>query len=161
MPRPWNSLLTVLSEITRKNSELLVYCTHCGNRHTHIKWGSYNRYLFNDELINIQRYRCDNDLCPKKTFSILPHAFLPIVRASLCMLMYILKMYEQGNCIAGIARHTGSSWPRIQRWIAKAISIRNWLEKEYANASPCLASDSLWTSFTRNFSWAFYPSRWR
>lgn len=161
MPRPWNSLLKVLSEITRKNSDLLVCCTHCGNRHTYIKWGFYIRYLFNDERINIQRYRCNNDLCPKKTFSILPHAFLPIFRASLCMLMYVLKMYEQGSSIAHIARQTDSNWPRIQRWIAKAILIRNWLEQEYPNAPQCMNPNSQWTSFTRNFSWAFYPNRWR
>ncbi len=157
----WNSLITILSEITRKNCESFVCCTHCGNRHTYIKWGFYRRYLFNDEEINIQRYRCDNDLCPQKTFSILPHAFLPIVRVSLCMLMYILKMYEQGNTIADITRQTGSTWPRIQRWIAKAVSIRPWLRQVYGNVSPCLSSDRRWSSFTRDFSWAFYPERFR
>ena len=102
MHRPWSSLISFLSEITRKNCDSIVCCTHCGNRHTYVKWGFYSRYLFDDELINIQRFRCDNDLCPRKTFSILPHALLPIMRASLCMLMYILKKYEQGNSIAGI-----------------------------------------------------------
>lgn len=159
MPRTWDSLITVLSEITRKNCVALVCCPHCGNRHTYIKWGFYSRYLFNDELINIQRFRCDNDLCPCKTFSILPHAFLPIIRASLYMLMYILKMYEQGETIAKIARHTGSNWPRIQRWITKAIYIRRWLAQEYGNAFPFLSQGKLWTSFTRDFSWAFYPNR--
>jgi len=161
MTRPWNSILTVLSEITRKNSDHLVFCAHCGNRHTFVKWGFYNRYLFNDELINIQRYRCDNDLCPCKTFSILPHAFLPIIRASLCMLIHILKMYEQGKSIADLARHTGSNWPRMQRWIAKAISIREWLQREYGNAFPCLSQNQRWSTFTRDFSWVFYPGRVR
>ena len=112
MPRTWNSLITFLSDITRKNHEAMICCTHCGNRYTYVRWGFYNRYLFNDESIRIQRYRCDNDLCPQKTFSILPHAFLPIVRASLCMLMYVLSMYERGQSIADIAKHTGSNWPR-------------------------------------------------
>ena len=159
MARPWDSLIAVLSEITRENLNLLVYCTHCGNRHTYIKWGFYTRYLFNDEITSIQRYRCDNDLCPRKTFSVPPHAFLPIIRASLCMLMHILKMHEQGSTIAGIARHTDSNWPRMQRWIAKALVIREWFEREYSNASPCFFQEKGWTSFTRNFSWAFYPDR--
>jgi transposase-like protein len=161
MRHPWSSILTVLSEITRENSGSIVCCTHCGNRHTYIKWGFYSRYSFDEKLINIQRYRCDNDLCPQKTFSILPHAFLPIIRASLCMLTYILNMYEQENSIADIARHTGSNWPRVQRWIAKALSIRKWLQKEYNNSSPCLLKTRQWPSFTRDFSWAFYPNRMR
>ena len=161
MHRPWSSLISFLSEITRKNCDSIVCCTHCGNRHTYVKWGFYSRYLFDDELINIQRFRCDNDLCPRKTFSILPHALLPIMRASLCMLMYILKMYEQGNSIAGIARHTGSNWTRIQRLIAKAMSIRDWIKQEYDRTCACLSASRQWTYFIRDFSWAFYPNQVR
>ena len=162
MPRTWDSLITVLSEITRRNCVALVCCPHCGNRHTYIKWGFYSRYLFNDELINIQRFRCDNDLCPCKTFSILPHALLPIIRASLCMLMYGLTMYEQGETIAKIVRHTDSNWPRMQRWIKKALSIRDWFRQEYDIRSfPCLSPGKFWAPFTRDFTWAFYPERFR
>lgn len=159
MHHPWNSLITVLSKITRENSDSVVFCTHCGNRHSYVKWGFYRRYLFNDELINIQRYRCDNDLCPRKTFSILPHAFLPTIRASVCMLMYILKMYKQGYTVAAIARHTGSNWQKIQRWVVKASVIKKWFTQEYADTSPCFAPGRQWTSFTRNFSWTFYPDQ--
>ena len=158
---PWLSLITVLSEITRKNSDPVISCPHCGNRHTFIKWGFYHRYLFDEDLITIQRYRCYNDLCPRKTFSILPHAFLRIMRASLCMLMHILSFYESGHCIAGIARQTSNTWPRIQRLIKKALSIRDWIRQEYAGVSPCLSSDRQWSSFIRDFSWAFYPARYR
>ncbi len=149
---PWFSLITVLSKITTENSNPLVCCPHCANRHTFIKWGSYARYLFDDEMTTIQRYRCNNDLCSRKTFSILPHAFLRIVRASLCMLMYVLNMHESGHSTAGIARHTGSTWPRIQRWIIKAASIRNWISQEYFDGAPCLSADRQWTSFIRNVS---------
>jgi len=159
MPQSWNSLITILSEITRNNLESSICCPHCSNCDLHIRWGFYSRYLFNGELINIQRYRCDNDQCSHKTFSILPHAFLPIVRTSLCMLMYILKMYQHGCCIADIARNTGSSWPKIQRWIIRALSIREWFKKEYRKDSPCLLPVSRWSSFTQKFSWAFYPKR--
>ena len=161
MHHPWSSLIAELSKITRENFDSIVCCTHCGNRHAYVKWGFYSRYSFDEKLINIQRYRCDNDLCPQKTFSILPHAFLPIIRISLCMLTYILKMHEQGNTFADIARHTGSNWPRIQRWVRKALSIRNWLQKEYNNPSPCLLKTRQWPSFIRDFSWAFYPGRMR
>jgi transposase-like protein len=157
---PWFTLITVLSKITRKNSNPIICCPYCGNRHTFIKWGFYHRYLFDDSLITIQRYRCDNDLCPRKTFSVLPHPFLRIVRASLCMLMYILSLHEHGHCIVGIARQTGNTWTRIQRWIHKAVSIRDWISQEYFDAAPCLSSDSKWTGFIRDFSWAFYPARY-
>ena len=160
MPHLWNSLLTVLSEITNKNYDSLVFCPHCGNRNSFVKYGFYSRYLFDDDLINIQRYRCDNDVCPQKTFSILPHAFLRIARASLCMFMHVLKMHEQGNTIASIARDTDSNWSRIQRWLAKAIEIRDWISKEYGKAPPCLSSKKKWAFFMRDFSWAFYPKRY-
>jgi len=76
------------------------------------------------------------------------------------MLMYVLDLYEQGNSIASIARDIGSNWPRIQRWIKKAKEIRDWLSKEYEKAPPCLSSKMNWTSFIRDFSWAFYPARY-
>lgn len=161
MPPTWNSLISNLSKITRENSSYIIQCSHCGNRHCYTKWGHYSRYLFNDELINIQRYRCYNDRCPRQTFSILPHAFLPLVRASLCMLMYVLAMHEQGYCIAQIAKATGNTWPRIQRWISKALSLRDWLKKEYGKPCSCFYRNANWFSFTRDFSWAFYPARFR
>ena len=83
MPTLWNSLLSFLSEITSENYTTLICCPHCGNRDSYVKYGFYSRYLFDDHLTKIQRYRCDNDLCPHTTFSILPHAFLRIHRASL------------------------------------------------------------------------------
>jgi len=161
MPHTWKSLITYLSNITKENYDSITCCTHCGNRDSYVKWGFYSRYLFNDELIKIQRYRCDNDLCPRKTFSVLPHAFLPIVRASLCMLMYVLELYEKGHLVADIARRTGNEWPRIRRWISKAIVIRDWLRRENKGAFPCLSPNTQWNSFTRDFSWAFYPNRIR
>jgi transposase-like protein len=152
MPHLWSSLLTVLSKTTRENYTALVCCPHCVNQYSYVKHGFYRRYLFDDDLINIQRYRCDNDACSQKTFSILPHAFLRITRASLCMFMHVLKLYEQGNIIASIARNTGNNWPRIQRWIAKAIKIRDWVGKEYGEMAPCLTSKRKWTFFIRDFS---------
>jgi len=79
------------------------------------------------------------------------------------MLMHVLKMYEQGNSIANIARQTNNNWPKTQRWIAKASEIQEWLRQQSAIASwepsPCFSPDKLWTSFIRDFSWAFYPNR--
>lgn len=159
MPPIWNSLISFLSKITRENSSSTIQCSHCGNSHCYTKWGHYSRYLFDDELINILRYRCDNDQCPRKTFSILPRPFLPIVRASVSMLMYVLTRAEQGVNIAQIARETGSTWSRTQRWVSKAGLIRNWLKKEYGSTVACRCQASNWPAFTRDFSWTFYPAR--
>lgn len=158
MSPTWNSLISFLSDITKENYSSMIQCTHCGNRDTLIKWGFYNRYTFNDELINIPRYRCDNDLCPRQTFSIPPHPFLPILRASLCMLMYVLKMYEMGYCIAEIARATQNTWSRIHRWLSRIRLIRYWLFKEYGNTCPGLSMGGNWAVFVRDFSWTFYPA---
>ncbi len=63
MPTLWNSLLYFLSEITRENCTTLICCPLCGNSDSYVKCGFYSRYLFDNELIKIQRYRCDNALC--------------------------------------------------------------------------------------------------
>jgi hypothetical protein len=86
---------------------------------------------------------------------------LPVVRASLCMMMYVLDLYEKGHPVAHIARCTGNGWPRIKRWVSKAIAIRDWLRRENGDAFPCLSPNTYWNTFTRNFSWAFYPNRFR
>lgn len=161
MPATWNSLITALSDITRENCDALVCCPHCGNRYVYTKWGFYERYLFDDEIIKIQRYRCDDESCPRKTFSVLPHAFLPIMRMSLCMLMAVLKMVEQGKSVASIARETGNTWPRIKRWTKRALSVRDWLVKEYGHVSPCCMKIDQWTRLVRDFSWVFYPDQRR
>jgi hypothetical protein len=31
--------------------------------------------------------------------------------------------------------------------------------QEYDNVAPCLSPSRKWSSFTRDFSWAFYPER--
>ena len=156
----WNSLLTFLSGITRKNYDLLIACPHCSNNDRFVKYGFYSRYLFDDSLLKIQRYRCDNDGCSQRTFSILPHAFLRIARVSLCMFTHVLQMKADGFNIADISRHTGCSWSRVQRWIAKAKRIKNWIDIEKKDSPPCMSSKDEWPSFIRDFSWYFYPKRY-
>jgi len=68
-------------------------------------------------------------------------------------------MYKQGRTIAAIARHTDSTWQKIQRWLTKAMAVKKWFEQEYTGTSPCLSQNRSWSSFTRDFSWAFYPKQ--
>ena len=157
---PWPSILTALSEITRKNYAERILCPHCGNKYCFVKYGFYNRYLFDDQLVKIQRYRCDNDQCPQKTFSILPHAFLRIARLPLCLFMLVLRLSKQGHNIAAIARYTDSNWPRVKRWIAKAEKIKKWIETDRKHSHPCLLPKDQWPLFIRDFSWVIYPRRY-
>lgn len=160
MHPPWLTILTALSEITSKKYTSIICCPSCGNRHCFVRFGFYSRYLFDGELTQIQRYRCDNDQCPQSTFSILPHAFLRIARASLCMFMHVLQMYEQGESVAAIARYTDSNWPRIKRWIGKAQEIKNWINTERELSHPCMSPKNEWSFFIRDFSHFFYPRRY-
>lgn len=160
MSPPWSSILNALSEMTSEKYVSIICCPYCGNRYCFVKYGFYSRYLFNDALTQIQRYRCDNDQCPQRTFSILPRAFLRIARASLCMFMHVLQLYKQGHSIAAIARYTGSNWPRIKRWIDKAQEIKKWIKTEREHSPPCMLPRNEWPLFTRDFSYAFYPQRY-
>lgn len=162
MPHPWNSLLSFLSEITSENQDLPIICPCCGNQYLHVRYGFYHRNQFDNGTIKIQRYLCNNDQCPRKTFSVLPHAFLRIIRPSLCMLMFVLKLYEaDGNDIMSISRYTETTWSTIRSWLGKAQELREWITKEYRGKFPCLSVKTLWTAFNRDLSWTFYPARYR
>lgn len=161
MPRTWKLFISILSEIATQKSEQIICCPFCGNREHTTKYGFYMRYNFDDEsLVSIQRFRCDNDQCPRRTFSVLPHPFLRILRPSLCMLRFILSLWESHLSIASIARMTGQTWPRIQRWIRRAADIRSRLDSDEAFLPPpCIKPIQEWTLFVRDFSHACYPGR--
>jgi len=161
MPHAWKSLISILSEIATQKPAQAICCPCCGNRERTTKYGFYERYNFDEQaLVSIQRFRCDNDQCPRRTFSVLPHPFLRVLRASLCMFRFILSLWESGQSIALVARKTGQTWPRIQRWISRAEDIRSRLGSDDAfSALPCLKPIQGWTEFVRDFSHACYPGR--
>lgn len=161
MPHTWNLLISILSENATKECKQLIRCPCCGNRERIPKYGFYSRYNFDDQtVVPIQRFRCDNTQCPRRTFSILPHPFLRILRASLCMFQFILSLLASGKSIAAIARMTGQTWPRIQRWIRRAADIRSIIQTEDAfSPMPCIRPLREWPLFVRDLSHVCYPGK--
>lgn len=165
MPTPFENMLLHLSEIAKEKQNQTPCCPTCGECVCIIKHGFYMRYLFEDfEMIAIQRYRCDNPLCHRITFSNLPHPFLPFIRLPLCALKAMLKMVQDYKMtIAAVARSCKMRWRRVYRVLHTARQLFNWIKKEAAAAlwgpSACLDPNRYWIEFTRAISYAFYPRR--
>lgn len=155
-------MLSSLSDVAKEKQAPEVVCPVCGERHRLIKHGFYRRYLFSgDETIRIQRYRCYNGRCPRRTFSILPHPLLPVWRVPLCFLLTLLALHEgSGHAINALARATATTWSTLRRRIAAARRLRSWLAAESRagtwGASPCLAPHRFWSGFTQGLSHAFF-----
>lgn len=166
MPTPLKAILRSASQVAKQNLTSEFVCPACGERHRLIKWGSYTRYLFDgDDTIEIQRVRCLNQQCPRSTFNVLPHPFLPILPVPLCFLTALLDMHQEGSTIAELAVGSGKSWAVIRRCLSMARRIQRFLREMVQTflglSSPCLCSATCWPRFTRMFSWAFFPRHHR
>ena len=165
MSPPWLSLITLLTLLAKANQIPVIACTECSEQNCYEKYGTYVRYNFDGvTLIKIQRFLCNNDRCPRVTFSILPYPMLRYARASLCMLLCIVLLHEQGASIQDIAKFTGNSWAVTQRWIRRGQEIESWM-KQTASYSPwkgdiCQLNIDNWHAFIQLFSWHFYPARY-
>jgi hypothetical protein len=167
MSTPLREILVFLSSIAKEEQTAEILCPKCGERHRVTKYGFYSRYLFSGgELTAIQRHCCGNRECPRRTFSILPHPFLPILRVSLCFLMMLLEVRErEGQTVSHLAAVIGSTWSTVRRMLRRAAVVRQWFSREQEVAlwgpSPCFDPRLHWTAFTQAFSWAFFPDRFR
>ncbi len=165
MPTPFKAMLFFLSEIAKENHNQNPFCPVCGERICIIKHGFYYRYLFcGSQMAPIQRYCCGNPLCYRKTFSCLPHPFLPLIRQPLCALKAILNMVQDFKMtIAAVARTLRLAWPTINRALKTGQKLFGWLHRQAPAASwgpsVCLAPDQHWQEFTFSVSYAFYPDR--
>jgi hypothetical protein len=162
MPTPLKAILRFTSQVAKQNIAPEFVCPACGERHRLIKWGSYTRYLFDgDDTIEIQRVRCLNQQCPRSTFNVLPHPFLPILRMPLCFLTALLDMHQEGSTISELAARSGKSWAVIRRCLSMARRILRFLHETVQTflgmSSPCLCPATCWPRFTQMFSWAFFP----
>ena len=165
MSPTWSSFIASLVSIAMENHAPVIACTECGERDLFEKHGSYSRRALDGEsTINIPRFKCYNDICPRVTFSILPYPMLRYVRASLCMFCHVLLMFEQQTPIHEIAEFTGNSWAVTQRWIKRAQEIRIWLQETASSVSwegdICKLNKNIWHHFIQQFSWYFYPARY-
>ncbi|RKY10841.1 MAG: hypothetical protein DRP52_06790 [Planctomycetota bacterium] len=165
MPTPFKAMLFFLSEIAKENHNQEPSCPTCGERYCIIKHGFYRRYLFyGSEMIPIQRHCCGNPLCDRRTFSCLPHPFLPLIRLPLCALKALLDMVRDFKMsIAAVARALRMHWPTVNRALQTGRKLFAWLGRQAAGASwrpsACLDPDQHWQEFIISISYAFYPDR--
>lgn len=141
-----------------------VRCPHCATTAI-IRNGNYQRaHPEEDRCIDIQRYLCKSRNCPRKTFSILPYPFLPIIRHfydTILLYHYLYNKQRIGqaatawhlNVTRGRAKRLGVFCRRFLPWLKHEEKISDWGADLQENAVSC------WGDFTQDFSQAFYPGR--
>jgi len=114
--------------------------------------------------VRIQRYRCKVPHCPRVTFSVLRHPFLPIVRHFYQTILFCQSLFSESQVTqAEGARRLGVTRGVVKRLCALVARVIPWLDHEKKIAAwgpdPTIQSDQFWVDFTRDFSQSFYP--WR
>jgi hypothetical protein len=158
-----SSCLTILLSDENANSKADIRCPLCGERLRICRYGHYLRYRFEDDgRLAVQRYGCLNPGCPRRTFSIPPHPYLPFCRIPLCLLMAVLINHRVNkHTINRCARYLKCSWHAAKRAFTSALRLINWFLRESSAGAipltPCL--EHTWPAFTRAYSYAFFPDR--
>jgi len=158
-----SSWLSILRFEENANPKPDIRCPLCGEQLRICRYGHYWRYRFEDDgRMAVQRFGCLNPGCPRRTFSIPPHPYLPICRIPLCLLLVVLilhrvKKYNINRC----ARFLDLSWNTAKRALTSASRLLNWFMHESAAGAippiPCL--EYTWPAFVRAYSYAFFPDR--
>jgi len=158
-----SSWLSILQSEENTNPKADIRCPLCGERLRICRYGHYWRYRFeSDDRFAVQRYGCLNPACPRRTFSIPPHPYLPICRIPLCLLMALLINHQSGRySVSRCARWIKRSWNTAKRAVTSASRLVHWFVYESRAGTialiPCL--DHTWAAFTRAYSYAFFPAR--
>lgn len=143
------------------NHEPQIRCPHCSSNAV-IRNGAYFRYaLGSTSLIRVQRYLCKSPLCPWRTFSVLPHLVLPVIRHSLsilfdCCQKCVIEQISQ----AAAARVMQMGRGVVRRLIDFSKQVLSWLNRECTIADWGQELKRFWPAFTRDFSQTFFPGRW-
>ena len=159
---PFSCLYLLLFE-KNSNHKSDIRCPLCGECYRICRNGHYWRYRFDgNDRVAVQRYGCRNPGCPRRTFSIPPHLFLPFSRIPLCLLMAVLKKHrEKKYNVNRCARWLNRSWNTAKRALTTATRILDWFAHETDAGAipviPCLTD--AWSAFTRAYSYAFFPDR--
>jgi hypothetical protein len=156
-------MISLLEIDNSRKQEPSICCPHCTtNCITH--YGSYLRSRPKLSVLQrIPRFRCKSPTCPWKTFSVLPHPLLPIVR-------HFSETIRR--CMSSISKQSQARYTRIfglSRGVVKRLVILGakflpWFDHEKKivgwgpnpDAIPLLS----WPDFIRDFSQSFYPKRW-
>jgi hypothetical protein len=159
MPFTLKNILHHFVLVTNENTR----CPHCRERQRIWKNGFYSRYRLGAAILEpIQRYRCRNAACPRQSFSILPHPFLPWLRVSLCFLATLWELCQTGrHTIAELARQANQGWGVMRRQVRRAAWLTAWLERErdlaLAGLRPCADPRYDWTPLCQALSHARRP----
>jgi len=157
MTTPLQFILLIATHLAKHNLTSDIICPGCGEQLRVFKWGFYWRYLYSgQERIKIQRYKCCNPLCSRRTFSILPRPLLPLLRLPVCFYRTLLSMQRKGVKIAALARACNRGRTLIRRCLKRARQIEAFLQNEQQNRYPCCTAQS-WSTFCRIFFWALFP----
>lgn len=138
-------------------------CPHCGERYRIIRHGSYWRYRFEStDRMAVPRYCCRNPDCPRKTFSIPTHPYLPYCRIPLCILMALYQRHViEGQRISACARWLGKTWNMVKRAVNLSKRLIAWFKDETIAGTlpPIPCGDLNWPAVTRAYSYSFLPGR--
>lgn len=138
-----------------------VQCPGCGDRHRHVKHGTYTRYFPDrDEEVRVQRYRCRNPACSRVTFSILPFPCLRYKRHTLSTFGEVVR--QAARCsVNELARLYKKGWSAMRRMIRASLQVWSCFESERDRHTwgpcPCKEPVKYWTSFTQTLSYATLP----
>lgn len=161
-PFSWMSILPVCVENAKNNLEPDIRCPQCHERWRIVRYGRYWRYRYEShERLAVARYACRNPSCSRRTFSLLPHAYLPWVRTPLCRLLALYQQHvHEGQAINHLARKLRQAWNTLRRAVNLARRILDWCGRELAADAlpiwPC--HRSRWPAFCRAYSYAFLPA---
>lgn len=163
-PLSWMSMLPIRPKKAKQNIEPPC-CPHCHERWRIVRYGRYWRYRYgcSSERIPVARYACRNPDCPRRTFSLLPHGFLPQMRMPLCLLMAMYRLHVAASVpLNALARMLHHSWTTIRRAVALARRLLDWCRQEVTAEAmaPWPCHPARWPAFTRAFSYAFRPGRY-
>lgn len=158
-------MYTILQTKQSHKGEQLVRCPHCAASLI-IRYGTYQRAHPEQPIqVDIQRYLCKFPDCEWKTFSVLPHSFLPVIRhfyhtLLMCHVLHNIKKMTQ----AAIGRQLGLSRGIIKRLSAFSQRFFPWFDREKKIADwgpdPNMNPTRFWPDFCRDFSQSFYWKRW-
>lgn len=132
-------------------------CPQCGGLLI-IRYGTYPRaHPKQNILVRVKRFLCKSSQCPRVTFSVLEHPFLPIVRHFYQTLLfcYTLAANDQPTQ-AEIARRLGVTRGVVKRLQDLVKKVIPWVEQEKKIAAWGADPASFWQCFTRDFSQRFY-----
>jgi hypothetical protein len=160
-PFSWMFMVPVRAPKAKKNLQPDIRCPQCNERYRIVRYGRYWRYRYEShERMAVTRYACRNPDCPRRTFSVLPHPYLPLVRMPLCLLLAVYRQHvAEQQAINHLARKLRHGWNTVRRAVCLAGRILQWCGRELcAQAMPLWpCHKDRWPAFSRAYSYAFLP----